>query len=211
MPDADCISSVRLCPRCASALVRKPREDDFHFNKRSFCGMSCARSYYAKRRHRAKVSGPPTDIEVERFWAKVDRSGGESACWIWTRLRTSDGYGMLSFRDRNVRAHRFSMMLAGAEVSKDTHVCHRCDNPPCVNPAHLFVGTNADNKADMVHKERQARGEKNAAAKLTDADVVAIRAAHAARVRIRDIERQFRIGKTQIDKIVRRKAWRHVP
>lgn len=93
----------------------------------------------------------PNELGVaERFWAKVDRSGD---CWIWTGSRCSDGYGTFFVAGRIVGAHRFSLELAGVTLGR-LHALHRCDNPPCVNPAHLYAGTQRDNSRDMV-----ARGQ----------------------------------------------------
>jgi hypothetical protein len=92
----------------------------------------------------------------ERFWRFVDRSGD---CWVWTGHRAPGGYGNLKVGRRQVRANRYSFMLATgrSDLRRDEFICHRCDNPPCVRPEHLFLGTAADNTGDMIAKGR-ARG-----------------------------------------------------
>lgn len=102
----------------------------------------------------------------QRFWAKVDKS---SECWVWTAGRQHFGHG--KFRPNgsapHVLAHRFSYELAYGPIPDGLFVLHKCDNPPCVRPDHLFLGTQDDNMKDKVRKGRQAKGPENGRSKLT--------------------------------------------
>ncbi len=87
---------------------------------------------------------------VEKFWTKVDRSGGPGACWIWTGGKTIGGYG----RYRGKKAHRVAWEIENGPIPERLHVCHDCDNPPCCNPAHLVTGTPLDSARDRSTKGR---------------------------------------------------------
>jgi hypothetical protein len=101
-----------------------------------------------------------------------------SGCWIWNKCIGDRGYGRLMYRGKQTTAHRLSWVLNVGPIPADLLVCHHCDNPPCVNPAHLFLGTALDNARDMVSKGRQGRmfGSSNPHSKLTESDVSRIRA-----------------------------------
>lgn len=112
-----------------------------------------------------------------RFWSKVDKTGD---CWIWKAGKDSGGYGTISARGINAnKAHRVSWWLTFGEIPKGLNVLHKCDNPPCVNPDHLFLGTQKDNMQDCSKKGRinpkDQRGEKHAMNVLTNQKVFELR------------------------------------
>jgi len=103
---------------------------------------------------------PTPENRGPRFWALVDRSGGPDACWPWLGYRkTRGGYGQVRRDHRTYPAHVFAWVLVNGPLPADKPCgLHRCDNPPCCNPTHIFPGTNADNSADMVAKGRSHDG-----------------------------------------------------
>lgn len=95
---------------------------------------------------------PPLSNDIARFWSRVAKSDG---CWLWTGARFGpNGYGAVRFQKRNSSAHRVSWMIHFGPIPDGLFVCHKCDNPPCCNPAHLFLGTIGDNTRDMIAKGR---------------------------------------------------------
>lgn len=149
----------------------------------------------------------------QRFWAKVDRHGPDE-CWPWTAAVNEHGYGVFNATGRKagplVKAHRFSLELAGVDTA-DLVVRHSCDNPPCVNPTHLSVGSKADNTADMVARGRAPFGTRSGSAKLTDAAVTEIRARVAAGELHRVLAAEFGVHKATISDVARRRSWTHLP
>jgi hypothetical protein len=100
----------------------------------------------------------------------------ENGCWLWLGFKRHDGYGLIWLNGKHQRAHRVAFEHRNGKVDPEAIICHRCDNPSCINPDHMFVGTTADNIRDCVVKKRHAFGERNGHAKLTSAQVAAIRA-----------------------------------
>lgn len=138
----------------------------------------------------------------ERFWTKVDRRSTDE-CWEW-QASTAHGYGQLSVGKHMALAHRFSYELHNGPIPDNLWVLHKCDNPLCVNPAHLFLGTNADNMADMVKKGRQKRS------KFTDEQIVEIRKLRASKYTLQSIADKFDTAKSTVFAIVGRKFWKHI-
>lgn len=93
----------------------------------------------------------------ERFWAKVDKSGGPDACWPWTGCRNRQGYGATTLGGKRTGAHRVALALVTGPIPEGRFACHKCDNPPCCNPAHLYAGTPLDNARDSSRRGRRLR------------------------------------------------------
>lgn len=153
--------------------------------------------------------GRPPKPDLERLMSKfvVDDVTG---CWNWTAGKDGDGYGRFyPYRRKSMPAHRFNYELKFGPIPDGMFVCHRCDNPSCINIEHLFLGTNAENTADKVAKCRQyfARGSGNGHAKLTEADVAVIRAAEG--VTQQKLADMYGVTQPTISEIRARKHWRH--
>lgn len=142
----------------------------------------------------------------ERLLNKI-KIAAETGCWEWTASKTR-GYAVIRANGRWCRANRVSYDLYCGPIADGMHVLHRCDNPACVNPEHLFLGTNADNMADKVAKGRQLPGSAHSLAKLTDADVLAIR--NAEGVTQLALATKYGVGQQQISRIRSGKRWAHL-
>lgn len=158
---------------------------------------------------------------ADRFWAKVDKSGPVPVhapelgpCWIWTKATTKWGYGKLTVNNVWYLAHRRSYEMAHGSIPESLLVCHRCDTPACVRPAHLFAGTAAQNTRDMHEKGRAsgegAPGEQNGNHKLWEAQVIAIRTRFGQGELIRHLAVEYGMTVGAISKIVNGRSWKHI-
>lgn len=163
----------------------------------------------------------------ESFWNRVARRG-EEECWPWIGAHNKDGYGHLYVvsRKRNIGAHRLSWEIHHGPIPPGLLVCHTCDNPNCVNPYHLFLGTQKENLADRdqkgrgingpkngrhTHPERTARGERNGSAKLTG-DMVGriLREWKGRTTSQRELARQLGVHYDTVWRVVHGKFWKHL-
>jgi hypothetical protein len=152
----------------------------------------------------------------ERFWSKV-RVRDIEECWLWLGGTARFGYGTFAIKHGDlIPAHRFSWILAYGNIPDGLWILHHCDNPPCVNPLHLFLGTRKDNINDMLQKRRHwahrgyspiTRGEKNGRARVTDAQVVEIRKRYILGQTQTELAPLFGLSRQAIGRIVRREVW----
>ena len=151
----------------------------------------------------------------DRFWKYVRKAGADE-CWVWEGATDQRGYGRVSTK-RGVsafKAHRVSYVIEFGSFDKKLDICHKCDNPSCVNPRHLFAGTAADNMRDCSQKgrtgPRYVTGEQNPCAKLTEQMVRMIRRLHEEGVSQALIGRAAGVDRSTIGLIVHRKKWKSV-
>lgn len=152
---------------------------------------------------------------ADRFWLKVDKSGESGACWLWTARPTTNGYGNIKSggkRGKMLLAHRVSWELHNGPIPPELQVLHKCDVRPCVNPSHLFLGTNADNVRDKIMKGRAPSnsGTSNPRAKLTEVQVIEIRALASVSSQ-RMLAEQFGIAPATVYNILHKHTWRNLP
>lgn len=140
----------------------------------------------------------------ERFEEKFYITPG---CWIWAACVTEAGYGQIGLKNKVLYAHRVSWELYYREIPDGLNVLHKCDVPGCVNPSHLFLGTHQDNTADMVSKGRGVNGELVGTSKLTENDIMEIRASEESQYKLAE---KYGVDQTNISCIKLRKSWAHV-
>lgn len=146
---------------------------------------------------------------IEDFWRRVDVRGADE-CWGWLGQKDRRGYGRFSINGKKFLAHRIALHGVAKKQDKSV-VCHSCDNPSCVNPSHLFVGTQADNVQDMLSKGRNRpnppSGERHHNSKLTEHEVFLIKQSRATQVQLAEI---FGVTQANISEIRRGRTWKHV-
>jgi hypothetical protein len=175
-------------------------------------GRGLCEMHLYRMQHFGTTDAPKRPSLADRFWGKVDKRG-PNECWLWTAAVNEHGYGVMRPQGKSggptIKAHRVSLMLAGVDI-EGQFVLHSCDNPPCVNPAHLSAGTQKQNVADMVNRQRQPRGSRNGFSKLTERQVAEIRRRAAKGERRRSLADEFEVSETTIYRLANGVGWRHV-
>lgn len=183
---------LQTCQHCGIRIKSYPS------TLRRFCSRPCERAY--KR--------SPAYIWI-RFNAFVQKATPDG-CWLWTGARQQANYGVFSFSStaKTVYAHRVAWIMTNGPIPDGLNVLHRCDNPSCVNPAHLFLGTAQDNQDDAIVKGRREYGEAHGRAIVTEDDVRMILSRNTESREI--LAREFGVSKGTISDIRGRRSWRHI-
>lgn len=189
-----------VCEVCGTAFSVYPA--DIRKGGGLCCSTPCRNRRLAERNRR--------DI-VESFWAHVDKT---TSCWLWTGGVNRDGYGQLSRNRTTIRANRLSWEIHYGVIPPKMLVLHDCpggDNPRCIHPDHLWLGTDADNNLDCAEKNRQAKGERCGSARLTESLVVAIRVRYAAGdISCQTLADEHHVSRGAIQAVIEGRSWRHL-
>lgn len=184
--------TIATCEQCGKSFT------PVHASVGRFCSPAC----FGKHRTRPLL---------DRFWERVDRTDG---CWMWTGPTTKAGYGIIrSAGGRNgttLYVHRLSYEIHHGPIDDGLVVMHACDNPRCVNPSHLSIGTHGENHADMISKARHPHGEAAPWSRLSEDDIRTIRDLHASGITQADIAHRFGVDRSHVSNIVHRKRWVHI-
>lgn len=155
--------------------------------------------------------GPQPRTVEDRFWAKV-RTGRPGSCWAWTASTNIHGYGHMGgvSGKGTLAAHRVSWEIHHGPIPDGLWVLHACDNPSCVNPGHLFLGSPRENTLDMIEKGRNVRGQDHHRARLTEGNITAIRNAHKTGTPQKELAAKYGVSKQHVSRVVRGLKWRHI-
>lgn len=190
----------KLCDWCGAGFKKDPRYSRRYFERQRFCSRTCAAN-------ELKFCAVVYRADEEDAFAKNVGPANERGCTEWLGALDKDGYGAFGYAGVMHRAHRASLRLSGVEVPRGMMVCHRCDNPACVNPQHLYVGTGVENMRDAAERNRLRVGSKSHLSKLTEDQVRDIRLSSRS---VGDLASAYGVTHGAISMIRSRKTWKHV-
>ena len=190
---------VRCCNHCGKDFSKHHASSAKKWAKQRYCSQACG----GRAANAAKILPPSEMLALLKSKCSVNEAG----CWEYSGAKSQHGYPSLSWRGQVWKGHRLMWTLMNGPISPEEHVCHRCDNRLCVNPGHLFLGDNTVNTADRNRKNRQAKGERQGKAKLTEDNVREILRSNEPHT---VLAARFGVGETAIFNVRTRKNWVHV-
>lgn len=181
------------CAECGQSFRRDKRCTWKHWERAKFCSRTCSTNHWAKLAADRRL---PLDEDFQRWFDRTD------GCWLWNGAVDRDGYGIFSYEAKTYRAAKIALVLDGRGPKKGEFACHKCDNPRCVRPDHLYPGTPQDNVRDMIDRRRA-----NWAKRLTEQDVREIRGSNESK---RALAQRFSVTEGTIAMVLNRTTWRHI-
>jgi len=170
--------------------------------------LSSRHGRYAARKAGLDVPKQKPGLPAKDFWSQVNKTDG---CWLWTGYVNRDGYGLHHAHNKIIRSHRYVLEYVEKIPLEKMIVMHKCDNPACCNPAHLAIGTHADNQLDKTNKNRQAKGESNGSSILTEEQVREMRSKYKPNIyTYKMLADEYKVNKDTVQKAVRGIYWKHL-
>lgn len=198
------LPEFKTCPVCGRDFPRPVGYGHDRWFKAKLCSLSCASKAGNERKVERRQS------LHDEFWRLVDKTPGQGPngdCWEWRGSRWKNGYGRLGWKRGTLRVTHIALEIDGRPVRDGEMACHRCDNPPCVRPDHLFPAPGLVNVQDKVAKGRHIKGDAHKSSRLTDDDIRDIRADQRI---AREIAPAYGISISNVQAIKSRRTWRHV-
>lgn len=191
--------SEKNCDFCGAAFSRDKRNTWAYWEKARFCSRDCTGKYNSEQ---ASKKRRPIDVLFHQKYEATDEG-----CWEWGGARDRDGYGIFTYAGKNYRAHKLALELDGRPVPNGKYACHKCNNPCCVRPSHLYPGTPTQNMEDAKANGTIRMGEQVHFSKLTEKDVAAIRSST-----LKDglLANTFGVSRSCVTMIRNGKTWKHV-
>lgn len=186
----------KICETCGIEFSKTNSCSRKEWDKRKFCSHKCAD--FNNRNF------------IEDVWKYINKKS-EDECWEWMGGFDGKGYGRIYFEHKRRGAHRVVYELTYGKIQNELYVCHKCNNPICCNPKHLYLGTQKDNLKQMIEDGRSHVGEKHGLAKLTEEDVLKIRKMYSTgKYTLKTLGETFKTCFQNISDIINRKHWRHI-